>query len=1090
MESNAVQKTSWPSKWVQAASRAASGAGERVAYLASKAADLWSSTPKALKLPLETAGILASSGDWMGVKGALAAAVVLTETPKDLALFLSNQPVKFFGERWRLFGSYFPTDPKVPLTDLDQKIGAFERTHTLLGHPVMQVKTTDLSLPNSSDTTPASLRKMEKTTDRNLEILIEKVSYLSILKVLHSFSGVVESDSSFLMTLVDEASRTKKPSLWKLFIGHYGPKISWWGRLKAGVLYAFLWSWIPIVPRTVEAYMKNMLSELRVNLKENGEKRKKFINGLLEDADNFFEVYNGAAETYANDNARKGNLNYYRKQAIDLMLPKNEAQPNQTADDLRMDLYRKLSASIVDHFSPKVRFGFLEGWLNNRIKNTLRDTILPEVFLSISDEGKEATKRHNIPFFLALTRTLTAQVSKLQGKLEEDSSDPSTLGGIKNFESIVKKVLWAIDMAECKTVEEVRIKIETLKEPETGIDAEVRGGIQLGIQKGLAVLFDYLSKQENTEELFANLFESVAVPLSGNLPMNDKQWAEMTIEYEGAKILLKQAGSALSKQIVQEAVQDKVWGGSVPEVTERMAQKIFAEHKIRGQETFEETLRLCDAIQEKIKQSKDFCVDETSIHTELGALASTLKAFENQERVKITTEQDPPPQIALLPNADREAILRVLYPLYEGSDQIMDLVLSLQSLQRQHTARVQVARELRQIKEALEEIAASQTEASLRGPIERMAIHFKNIEAIDSVAAAKLWGISEQIESIRQILSQIESDQKSLEALEKLQPFPALQPAPKTGLLDQLVLYIQGTPPPGFKKWRCVEQIKENVKAASFSPEEEPRVLQLVEMINKYNAMPDPRPDFDIEIWGPLSALLNGRKNLLDTSRRQNGALLERIISRAHQNCSFEEAKTHKLGQRVWEEMREKGTNLHTEALRLRNLIDRAKKEILVHPSAAQIGQIGGTLGFLLGLSTGTFSPVAGGAIGAVAATAVANLGNLAKRKWLKFGVPVVGAGAAAGLAAKYAADASLAQFPNAPYAPALISAAGASAGLEYFGAKMTKRLIDTGVEIAMPKVTQIFDTAYEHLLTSDVVINGGLKILMKQLVELFPPKK
>jgi hypothetical protein len=73
---------------------------------------------------------------------------------------------------------------------------------------------------------------------------------------------------------------------------------------------------------------------------------------------------------------------------------------------------------------------------------------------------------------------------------------------------------------------------------------------------------------------------------------------------------------------------------------------------------------------------------------------------------------------------------------------------------------------------------------------------------------------------------------------------------------------------------------------------------------------------------------------------------------------------------------------------------------------------------------------------------------------------------------------------------PALIGAAGASAGFEYLGAKITKRIIDTGVDVAMPKVTELFDAAYEHVLTNDVIINGGIKIMMKQIVDLFPPKK
>jgi hypothetical protein len=839
-------------------------------WAVSKTRDAWVNMPKALKLPFIAAAILYVPKDWVKVKGALLAATVLAETPRNLTAFLSNHPLQYFGKRWQLF-DFFPKDPKAALTTLDKKIGTFERAQPPLFNPPLPLKMIDVPPISSAPTID-----MAKATDKKLEILIEKVSYFSILKAMQTYSGVLESNTSSLLCLVDEASRSRNPALWNIFTRHYGAKMSLWGRLKAGFIYCFLWQF-QILPKTVDAYLKNMLTELRLNLKDNGEKRKKFINGIFEDADNFFDVYNGAAETYAKDYARKGNLNHYRKTAIDLMLPKEGSKSWKTPEQLRMDLFRKLSASIVDHFSPKVRFGYLDGWLNNAIRNTLRDKILPEVFLAISEEGQEATKRHNIPFFLGLTKTLTAQISKVQGKIEEGpSSDTSSLYGIKNFEAIVKKVLWTLDMANCKTADEVRARIEKLKTPWSGLDGEVRNGIQLGIQKGLAVLCDYLSKQENTEELFANLFESITSPLSGSgkLPMDDKEWSEMAIEYEGAKILLKQAGAELSKQIIQSAIQDKVGGGKVTEAAEKAARAIFSEHKARGRDTFEELLRICKTIRKKLHPLND--VSEINIYSELASIASILKAFENKERVKITIEQDPPPKIATLPHSEQEAILRILHPLYEGANQIMDHVLDLQNLQKQCTSRL---------------------------------------------------------------------------------------------------------------------------------------------------------------------------------------------------------------------EMQQRGDRLLADARKFYELIERAKKETLLQPTSEELGQVGGTLGFLFGLGIGKYSPEAATALGAAAATGVANLSNLAKGKWLKFTASAIGASAVSIFATKYLSD-TAAAFGLPPIVPALIGAAGTTAGFEYVGAKFSKRLVDTGVEVVMPKVTEIFDTAYEHLLTNDLVINGGIKIMMKQVVDLFPPKK
>jgi hypothetical protein len=830
--------------------------------------------------------------------------------------------------------------------------------------------------------------------------------------------------------------------------------------------------------------MKNMLTELRINLRENGEKRKKFINGLLEDADNFFEVYNGAAVTYANDNERKGNLNYYRKNAIDLMLPRDELASGKTVKELRLNLYRKLSASIVDHFSSRVRFGVLDGWLNKTLQNTLRDKILPEVFLNISDEGREAMKRYNIPFFLALTKTLTTQISKIQGKTEEESSDASLLYGIKNFEGIVKKILWTIDMADCKTPEEVSARMEKLKQPWTGIDGEVRTGIQLGIQKALAVLCGYLSKQENTEELFASLLESIALPLSGHLPMNDKQWAEMAVEYEGAKILLKQAGAGLAKQFIHAAVQDKVRGsGKATEAAETAAKAIFAEHQARGRETFEELLRICDTAREKLHQPHGA---ELNIYPELASIASLLKAFENKERVKITIEQDPPPKIATLPIAEQEAILRILHPLYEGSNKMMDLVLQLQNLQKEHSGNTSVTHELRELREAIEEIASYQPSPAPLELIDQIAEHFKNIGSLDPSRAAKLVPLKEMIDVMARSLQQNARAHRAETALESLF-------GENKGLIDQLVMSIQNNPPPGFKKWKCVEEIKQNVKKASFNMIEEWQIFDFIDKMSQYNSLPNPRPNFNKEIQEPLAALLNARKTSLEKDRKRVLALLEQNIPRAILACSLEEEKSNRSTQNILNEMQKKGDLLEADAWKLYKQIEQAKKENLLRPTPAQLGQTGGTLGFLLGLGLGTQSLEAGSAGAALAAASAAsiyNLGNFANGKWLKFSASVLSAGAASFFTAKYVMDAAQKAFPAFPMVPALIGAAGASAGFEYLGAKITKRLIDTGVDVAMPKVTELFDAAYEHVLTNDVIINGGIKIMMKQMVDLFPPKK
>ncbi len=416
-------------------------------------------------------------------------------------------------------------------------------------------------------------------TDANLKILIEKVSYLSILKAMHASSGIKEAQISpkllrivdaypglkgRVSSLEDEASRKSdgQPlSIWKLFTAHYGEKMGLWGQIKVGGTYLFLWKWTSIFPKTVDGYLKNLLSELRVHLKENGEKREKFIDGIIEEIDHFLEIYNSAAETYAHDPAGKGDLTLYRKAAIDLNLPAKE-----------------LSRSIIDNFSPKISFRVAENWLNSKIRNVLKNAILPDLFRNLSITGQEDAQRRNIPLFLALTKALIQQIPKLEQKLEQRSPNQDasfSLSRIKNFEGIVKKLMRSIDLADCKTPEEVKARLALLEvKQKTSLDGIIRAEIEEGIQKGLAATFDYLSKQENTEELFALLCEAASAALFGTSPIDEEEWKTVETEYTGARIGLKQSVSTLFDRIVKKEIRDALRSGSDPKAADHRAGRI------------------------------------------------------------------------------------------------------------------------------------------------------------------------------------------------------------------------------------------------------------------------------------------------------------------------------------------------------------------------------------------------------------------------------------------------------------------------------------------------------------------------------------
>lgn len=1065
----------------------------------------WANIPKSLKLPIMGLSVLLAPKEYSHLRTLASLAFVAELAPLKVAQFLLGRPIGIQGKRLQLpfFESSFPSDPQghlTPLTDLDLNIGKFERQAAKIQNAsaLEASRPTTIAPSSPPPLEPTALSRasaMEEATNQKLGVLSEKLSNFGILKAMHAVSGLSDADDIQKLLPFADSALAKNPagesklSPWRFFCNHYSDKIGWFGWIKAALTYLFLYAWVPIIPKTVDAYMKGILQQLRVHLKEDSETRKKFINGLLEEADNFLDLYNGAAVAYAEDVHRKGSLTHYRRAAVDgQIFEKSQMDAGKSPEELKKELYRKLSHSIMDHFAPKISFGgIIDGFLNWIIQKKLRDTILPEAFRSASEGGKESTQKHNIPFFLALTRTLRSQIYKMQGNMmEPGASDADTtpvIGG-SNFASIVKKLLWAIDVGDCKTAEDMKAKIKQLeaKKEESAIEADVRDGIEKGVQKGLAVLFDYLSKQENTEELFEILFDSLIDPLSGKLPMSDKQWKEIEIEYEGAKILLKQSAFVLFKQIVQEAVQERVEGGSPPQRAERIAQEIFAEHRKRGQETFEEMLSCSNKLQEKIHKSNGFATEENAIYAELATIVSVLKTFENEERVKMTLEQDPAPKIAKLPPADQEAIQHGLFRFYEGAKEAMEKVLRLQEGQKEYANHTLIVQCLQKIGQIFEEIAQSDTPSLSQMMLLQDTIVFLESK-VSQEAFPELKELKLHSAALLRTVTQHADEQKSLQAADAL--------LSDKGPLAELLLYVQNTPSPGFKKNQCIGTIKELIKTVTPLKGEQEQLFLLLEKLNKYSTLPHPLPHLEEEICKPLFLRLEKHKEKLLRNRQSSEALFRVKIPQTSAFAAQRHAEYEQRLHQNWMTLNAEAADLQTQVTSLLSDIKYAEREKQLRPTPTQLGQIGGVIGFLANgaLTVYTSKGAAiSGAVGAGSAWMIRNLSYFASDyKWKIYGALST---AMAGIAGYYAA-ASLSQQSAAfsDSLPLFVGGAAAAAGLEYAASRFHTKYVSAGVSIVRPKVEKLFDKAYENFLMEETVINAAFDIVMKQVVKTFPPR-
>ena len=146
---------------------------------------IWNQCPKAIKLPLGIIGTLSIQQPVL--KGFFGLTTGYLETPEGTLASFTGRPIKILGSRQNLFqllgikNDPLPFDPKIPLTELDQKIGAFERAKLKISDR-LPFATPLAHAPSFVSQTAHKTSRIELITTKNLNILLKKTSYLSILQ--------------------------------------------------------------------------------------------------------------------------------------------------------------------------------------------------------------------------------------------------------------------------------------------------------------------------------------------------------------------------------------------------------------------------------------------------------------------------------------------------------------------------------------------------------------------------------------------------------------------------------------------------------------------------------------------------------------------------------------------------------------------------------------------------------------------------------------------------------------------------------------------------------------------------------------------
>jgi len=738
-------------------------------------------------------------------------------------------------------------------------------------------------------------------------------------------------------------------------------------------------------------------------------------------------------------------------------------------------------------------------------------------------EGTEATKEHNYPFFLEITKALTDQISKINDKLypyqsapaaqkpsSEETSSPSKAES-KIFESVVKKFFEAIDLAPCHTTKEVESVLKNpVKKPE---DNEVRENLQKGTQKGLSlVLLDYLSKPENMEDFLCKVCKSIEIPLSGkNIPKSSPEWVRLTTEYDAAQNKLKETGSSLTHKIIDETIRDKVRGGSNPEVSKQRAQEIFEAHKNRGIRASEKLPAICGLVNEKIKKSNPEKGPVVEIHSELNEIVLKLKEYENKEAVVIQLEQNP--ETAPLSPADKESILRQLFPCYKLANGIMDFVLVLQASQKEFTFHSNVWTKLTRIEEEFKEFVEFKEKLSknpltsvdsLVSAINRAAAHLEEIKAALSEEIKKLQphlkpeleelkggikNLEGSFGSIRENLQEITKRQKPIEALNTLQPFPIDGKRTEPGLIDRFNQLVQRGDYIPVDKWQCLRNIRRKLKAADFGSSEQEQIVNLLNKLRR-----DHRPNANRDLWNAISNLLEPRKRFLETERNRAGDRLKENVQNSDKLYTAEKNNEDGLRKAAWGNMVNEGKKLHEAAKVLDGEIKGVKKESLTLLDDAELGK----LGWLAGILAGLWSPELGVGVTCISLLASRIYYNNRQVKKMegakKFGA-VLAAPFIANCASWYFRGKLITLNDGLPWLGAndrllpTIAAAGAATSAQYAASNLLEEVIKIETKEAALEVDRITKLTCDEVLTKPNLINAFIRhAIINALIRAFPP--
>jgi len=564
-----------------------------------------------------------------------------------------------------------------PVAPLHQTFTDPEETLREMGHKTFNYHQNALS--------PVETVNWKEKTDRELDVFVQKASMFAIINLMDE-----TIDGSQALEILNEVSPEK--SVLDVYLEKYGKKRSFLQKIQVRWRYSFYFR-CNFVPNTLNTFMQAFLGIMRSNLvqKDGGKNLTTLINTALSETSSFLDFYLQGIENYEKGTDLQGARDTHIAKELSKKFGLSEAE-----------VCRKFSFTAVQEFLPRVHF-FL-GWknsswalvriigdcldytlgivLNSILKKKLKNT-LPSVLQNLVKTSVDATQPQNLPFVIAITQGILEMLRKFKVQVEQTPSSLESscvIAGTEKLPEVIKKFLDVLSKESKQTRKELQ---QQSKSGHSSIDffsQEIDKSIEEGCINGARAFFSYLTKQENSEEIFYLLLNLT----NATFESKPQDLQKLQVKYNALKKEMQREAREVFQMVIHRSVNEQIQGPTAAQ-GEQMAENVEDKLRSRSLEAVRQLLAESHSIQSKLAASTQQLGSDIDIAENLDSMN---EAIANYQSLAVLDE---------FPEALKTGIDRTMLPVFNSMNGMLDQVGHAKKMHQELLQNARFHRELQKL---------------------------------------------------------------------------------------------------------------------------------------------------------------------------------------------------------------------------------------------------------------------------------------------------------------------------------------------------------------------------------------------------------